>query len=144
MAFAVTLDSFIGGTHPKMRNACIVVLLLAISCFGQAPEGTIVGTVRDTQGARIANANVSTEGVSFSFSRSVIANNAREFRLAALLPGRYRLHVESPGFAAQDVTVLVAVGGNPPVQVVMGSALSLVGEHCSYIATMSRAIRRSP
>lgn len=95
------------------------VLLFASFAFPQAPEGTIVGTVRDAQGARIGGGKISAEASAFELRRTVTANGIGEFRIPSIPPGQYRLHVEAPGFAAQDLTVAVAVSAAPSVTIVM-------------------------
>src|SRR5215471_4816328 len=98
------------------------IVLYTVSSFSQAPEGAIVGTVRDTQGMRIAEASLTARAIGFELSRSVTANRTGEFRVPALPPGQYRIHAEAKGLSAQDLIVQLPVGGNPSVQVVMGPA----------------------
>jgi hypothetical protein len=136
--------------------AYFAVVFFAISSFSQAPQGAIVGTVRDIQGARVGGASVSLHAIGFDLSRTVTANSAGEFRLPALPPGQYRLHPEASGFSAQDLTVSVPVGGSPSVQVVMspatvkqtvnveGIAVSLAGEPIETTTNVIKTtIRRS-
>ena len=97
-------------------------VLLAISSFAQAPEGTLAGTVWDTQGALVAGAKVSVEAVGFRVTRTSSTNGRGEFRVPTLLPGQYRIHIEAAGFGQQDLSVKVPVGGNPSVRVVLDCA----------------------
>ena len=106
----------------KLLACLAAVSFFAVPLFSQAPEGTIVGTVVDAQGARIGGAKVAAQAVGFDLSRTVTANGTGEFRVVALPPGQYRLHVDANRFSGQDLTVQVPVGGSPTVEVVLGPA----------------------
>src|SRR5262249_19462041 len=101
----------------------IVCLLLSSAfAFSQVPDGTVAGTVRDANGGRLTGAKVTASATAFTLSRAAVTDDKGEFRLPALSPGQYKVRVEAAGFAAQELTVRVAVAGNPTLDVVMKPA----------------------
>jgi hypothetical protein len=78
---------------------------LSIAAFAQT--GTIQGTIADDGGAVIPNAQITA----FDQDKSVVARQATSgavgsFVLTGLLPGTYRIRIESPGFRPLDRTDL--------------------------------------
>lgn len=109
-----------------MGNKFTLVLLIVTAFFGpllaQTPQGTLVGTVRDPQNARVAGADVRVTATAAALSRTAKSNNVGEFQIPALPPGTYRLQVTSPGFAGWSSEVHVAVGTNLTVDVKLATA----------------------
>ncbi|MFZ1917754.1 MAG: carboxypeptidase regulatory-like domain-containing protein [Terriglobales bacterium] len=107
---------WISRNNPKLRRpvsslvftACLFV---AVSLFGQNPNGALRGEVEDTSGARIAGAHVSAQSFGSSLTREIGADERGEFRLEGLLPGRYHVVVTAKGFAdaASDVEIAVSL-----------------------------------
>ena len=88
-----------------MRSYCGSILLVAVlCCFGgtltaQVTTGSIAGTVKDPQGAVVANANVTLINTDKNVViRTVKTGGAGEFSAPLLPIGRYSLTVEAPGF----------------------------------------------
>jgi hypothetical protein len=84
-------------------SAWIVVTLVfmitgSIAAFGQQITGTLVGTVKDGQGAVINTATVKATNVDTGFSRSVPANGYGEYRIDYLPVGKYTVEVTAGGF----------------------------------------------
>ncbi|MBV9507781.1 MAG: TonB-dependent receptor [Acidobacteriia bacterium] len=83
-----------------MRNAAVVVclMLLPVSLFGQAGNGTITGTISDPGGAVIANASVNVRnqetGVSYTSESTATGN----YTVVQVPVGSYEVTVEVPGF----------------------------------------------
>lgn len=89
----------------------IVSLVLPSSALAQtANTGVITGVVKDEKGAVVPNATVRAVNVGTNATREVTASSEGVYEITQLVPGAYRVEVESQGFAkyVQDqVTVNV-------------------------------------
>ena len=105
-----------------MKRSVLSLLLmavLAVSSVAQASTGTIAGTIRDEQGALIANANVTIINTATGASRVVQTNDEGAFSAASLLPGSYDIRVEAQGFSASTLAAQVATGGTTTLNLTM-------------------------
>ena len=75
-----------------------LLLLIAISCFGQKDTGSIVGTVTDPTGAVVANAGVQVTDVERGQTFRTSTNESGEFVASPLHIGHYTVTVEKSGF----------------------------------------------
>ena len=100
-----------------MRLLCIVVavLLLARPMLAQT-TGTIVGTVTDTSGAVLPNANVTATSNQQGLTRTATTNNAGSYTLPQIPLGTYTVAVEAGGFE-RSVNTNVAVDADQSVRV---------------------------
>lgn len=82
------------------RIFAVLVLMtgFGLTAFGQQITGSIVGTVKDTQGAVIANAAIKATSVDTGFSRSVPSNGYGEFRIDYLPVGKYTIEASAANF----------------------------------------------
>jgi hypothetical protein len=76
----------------------IVVLLSGVLCFGQESRATIIGRVTDPSGALVAGARVQAVNVATNTNGTSVTNESGNFEIPYLLPGVYRVSVESAGF----------------------------------------------
>ena len=78
----------------------VLALILGIStvAFGQQTTGTIVGTVKDQQGAVINSATVKATNVDTGFTRSAPVNSYGEYRIDYLPVGKYTVEATAPSF----------------------------------------------
>jgi hypothetical protein len=87
-----------------VRVFCFVLLFL-VTMFAQfsLAQGVATGdlhvAVKDPKGAAVTNATVTARDQAHAFERSTNTNVDGEYRLLALPPGTYTVHVEAPGFA---------------------------------------------
>jgi hypothetical protein len=83
-----------------MRFFAILVLILCGSLIGwsQQTTGSIVGTVKDQQGAVVNTATVKATNVNTGFSRSAPANGYGEYRIDYLPVGTYTVEASATGF----------------------------------------------
>ncbi len=94
---------------PKLRVFAFVLALfglIALStglAYGQATSGNIVGTVIDSSGAAVVNADVTATNVATSVSASTRTGTSGEYRFDNLLVGTYRISVKSSGFRTTTV-----------------------------------------
>ncbi|HJS57149.1 MAG TPA: TonB-dependent receptor [Vicinamibacteria bacterium] len=74
----------------------VTILVWASQAFAQSLTGSIVGVVRDPQGAALAGATLSLNGKTGSTRTTIDARGSYLF--PAVEPGRYELRAEAPGF----------------------------------------------
>ena len=78
-----------------------LVLLLGLAFLPAAAQqttGTLVGTVKDAQGALVTTATVKATNVDTGFSRSAPANGYGEYRIDYLPVGKYTVEATAAGF----------------------------------------------
>ncbi len=84
-----------------------LALWLATAAFGQSTSGSITGTVKDNNGAPIADASVKIINSATNATRQVSANHAGVFTVTQLQPGVYTVSVEKSGFKKLEKTGIV-------------------------------------
>jgi hypothetical protein len=92
-----------------------VGIFLLLFCFGGAMHaqqvfGSIYGTVTDKSGAAIANATVVITDVNKATKFEITTNESGNYTKGQLIPGIYKVEVESSGFAkavSNDIQVTV-------------------------------------
>ena len=94
---------------PLHSVAVAALLLSGPYALSQATTGQIVGTVTDSTGAAIPNANIVITDVSKGTSSKLSSNSAGEFTLAQLIPDTYEIKVEAAGFKGYDQKGVVVV-----------------------------------
>jgi len=100
-------------------------LALAVVAPAQENRGTIQGTVKDPQNAVIANANVVITNQDTQAVSTVKSNEAGRFVAPLLMPGKYRVTVEVPGFKKEvrnDIALLTGDVINLEVNLQVGAA----------------------
>src|SRR5438552_15908510 len=89
------------------------MLLLAATAHAQTPTGTILGSVKDAQGAVVPGATVTATNLGTQFSRNTVTDSAGEYALRLLPVGNYKLEVSIPGFKTFTQTgIQLEVGRN--------------------------------
>src|SRR5215213_4075882 len=81
--------------------ALMTVLLLCglvSMSSAQGTNGNILGTVNDSTGAVIPNAQVTATNLETNFARTAVTNSAGEYLIQFLPPGSYRVEVAASGF----------------------------------------------
>src|SRR5258708_19410128 len=81
------------------------VLFSAIA-YGQGERATVTGTVTDSAGSIVVNADVSIRNVATNVVAKTKTNNAGIYYLPSLPPGRYELRAESQAFPPAVVSVI--------------------------------------
>src|ERR1039458_3790593 len=82
----------------RILAALIFILTGSIIALGQQVTGSIVGTVKDQQGALVTTTTVKATNVDTGFSRSAPANNYGEYRIDFLPVGKYTVEAVAAGF----------------------------------------------
>jgi carboxypeptidase family protein len=91
-------------SHPKLLPPAVrafltaAILCLPVLGFGQAVNGTILGTVLDASGATVANAKVTITEKSTSLVHQSTTNESGNYTVPDLSPGDYNVTIESTGF----------------------------------------------
>jgi Carboxypeptidase regulatory-like domain/TonB dependent receptor len=99
------------------RRAVVVVLAILVMAvgvshraFGQAVYGSIFGTVTDSSGAVVPNAQITITDVAKGTTTTVQTDASGQYRVQHLIPDTYSVSVEASGFkkATQDSVIVYA------------------------------------
>jgi hypothetical protein len=93
--------------------------LLPLALPAQNPRGSLLVTVQDSSGGRIAGANISLTQEKSAITRTSKADAQGEARFESLQPGPYTVTVDASGFAENTATVAVAVSSQPTLVVTL-------------------------
>src|SRR6185437_12720821 len=125
---SMTIRKLLNSLLPRAARqpAAILGLLLAftLAAAGQQITGSIVGTVKDQQGAVVNTATILARNVDTGFSRSAPCNGYGEFRIDYLPVGHYTVQVDASGFkrfVQQNVVVAVDQTQTLEVQLEVGA-----------------------
>jgi Carboxypeptidase regulatory-like domain len=117
----------------KKRACTVLVLLLcvagiAVPVFGQAVNGSLVGSVTDISGAAIPNARITIVERATGISRGAVTNESGNYNFPDLTPGRYTVAIEASGFKKEERPVDVIVDSTARVDLQMqpGSATEVI------------------
>ncbi|MEZ5356453.1 MAG: TonB-dependent receptor [Bryobacteraceae bacterium] len=83
---------------PGVSLRGVVVLAFLGTALGQTPSGTVVGRVTDPSGAVVPGVAVQITHIDTNVGQKSFSNEAGEFTLPYLQPGRYRIEAASDGF----------------------------------------------
>ncbi len=106
-----------------------MAVLYAPRSSAQAVYGSIFGTVTDTTGAVIPNANISVTDISKNTTVTSVANGSGEYQVQHLIPDVYRVVVTAPGFnqsTVQSVQVYADTQPKVDVQLAVGAVANTV------------------
>lgn len=84
-----------------MRRVCLLFasfLFAAVSLFGQARNGTILGTITDSTGASMPNARITITETGTGVSRTSQTTEVGYYAFPDVPPGMYNVTVEATGF----------------------------------------------
>ncbi len=102
----------LSGHAPLMWSAVFVLLAFLISphARGQAVSATLLGTVADSTGAAVPNANLQILENATAITHTGVTNESGNYTFPDLTPGTYSVNVEANGFkketrASVDVVV---------------------------------------
>ena len=91
----------------RFRNArllfCLLLAKLVFSfgsgwAFAQSDAGTVVGSIKDSNGATIVGAIVKASSLNGLINREALSSASGEFKIPALPVGRYQISAQAPGF----------------------------------------------
>ncbi len=110
------VEPLLAETHGWTRFliAALVGMALVLACIplaAQTDRGRILGNVHDSTGAVVVGAKVAITDVQRGISRNLVTDSAGAFQAPDLLPGTYRIRVESQGFKTEErPNILIEVG----------------------------------
>src|SRR5829696_6165398 len=117
----------------RLGTLALGAWLIAGSALAQIPSGTILGGVKDTQGAAVPGATVTATNAGTQFSRSVVTDGEGQYSLPLLPVGNYTVQVSLTGFKNFSQTgIVLEVGRNARVDAVL--ELGNVSEVVSIVA----------
>lgn len=104
------------GVRNFLRNYGVIFALVsliglsAVSAFGQAIDGSVVGTITDAQGAAVVGADVTATNIATNVTAAAKTGPTGEYRFDHLLVGTYRIAAKAAGFKsiAEEVDVEVS------------------------------------
>ncbi len=99
---------------PPCRKLVLFAAAFALSlqpfrAYAQAESGSIIGTVTDTTGAAIPNANITLVNPQTGLQLTAKSNASGELSIPAVPRGSYTATVAAPGFGTQSENVTVTV-----------------------------------
>jgi len=118
-----------------MRRTSLWVILacaLAAQSFAQETRGTLTGRVTDPSGAVIAGAAIRAVHTETRVVSSTSTNNEGLYQIRYLLPGRYDLTAESPGFKTL-VREAIELRVNDRIELNLTLDIGAVGEKVEVI-----------
>ncbi|MFN0104240.1 MAG: carboxypeptidase regulatory-like domain-containing protein [Bryobacteraceae bacterium] len=128
----------------------VFFIVVGCCCFAMAANaqtaaglGAISGSVRDTAGATIPNAEVVVSNASNGIHRSLTTNEAGLFSAGSLVPaGNYRVAIRKSGFTPyESVELEVQVGQNLSINAVLTVAGTLVQVNVEASAPLVEQMR---
>jgi hypothetical protein len=114
-------------TRAKWLAWCIVLVISGVctqSAWTQQVFGSIYGTVTDSSGAAVANANVTIKDLSKGTSSVVRSNESGNYTKGQLIPGNYEVQIEAPGFSttvSNPIAVAVDLASRFDAQLKVGN-----------------------
>ena len=111
--------------NPLSKSACTLALLIFCLAFGavsaaaqSTTQGAVGGTVKDPQGAVVANAPVTVKNEETNKEFAATTDDEGRFRVVQLDPGTYSVTVSASGFAPYtQQKVVVEVGRVTPLDI---------------------------
>jgi hypothetical protein len=94
----MNIRNFTGKASALALVTLVFMIAGSIAAFGQQTTGSIVGTVKDPQGAVVNTATVTATNVDTGFSRSAPVNGYGEYRIDYLPVGKYTVEASAAGF----------------------------------------------
>lgn len=90
----------------------LTIVLIAHAALAQDPRGRIVGRVLDASGASVPGAAVLATNIESGMTVSATATEQGNYLLLYMVPGRYRVAVEHPGFKKFERTEVEVRAGD--------------------------------
>ncbi|HZR22911.1 MAG TPA: TonB-dependent receptor [Vicinamibacterales bacterium] len=95
----------------------VLLFVHAIAASAQVDRASLSGIVRDTNGGVLPGATVSATSLSTEVEAHQITTESGAYQIGNLIPGRYRIDVELPGFKKNSQVVTLDVGQRARVDV---------------------------
>src|ERR1700748_1876751 len=115
-----SLDSYFSNKHSFRKAGATSILALATLILGSAAlptpaafaqatptSGAIQGSITDSSGAAVPNAQISITNTATSTTRTATTDSAGLYNSGALNPGQYKIVIAAPGFQTLQSTIAV-------------------------------------
>src|SRR5262245_59188595 len=87
------------GARMKRKSFFLLLgILLSTAANGQSTFGTIVGSVKDPDGAAIIGVKITVTNEGTNIAKQMLADGSGDYEVTHLNPGLYRIAAEFPGF----------------------------------------------
>ncbi|HJZ80166.1 MAG TPA: TonB-dependent receptor [Pyrinomonadaceae bacterium] len=103
----------------SLFTGLFMAAILSTMVVAQTGVGTVSGTIRDSQHAVVAKADVTITNVDTSVARRSKSSEEGVFHFGGLTPGRYTLVVEITGFKKWSSSVTLQVGQTVAIEPVL-------------------------
>jgi hypothetical protein len=107
----------------------LLILVLPVSVYGQAVNGTLLGTITDATGATVAGVRVTATEISTGAVHESVTNESGNYTIPDLPPGTYTISGEAKGFKKdthQNIDLLVNTSTRVDLSLVPGSVTDSV------------------
>src|SRR5262245_17846701 len=132
----------------RLIIVALAAMLVTTAAVAQTTTGTILGSIKDTQGGVVPGATVTATNLGTQYSRSVVTDSAGEYTLPLLPVGSYMIVVTIPGFKNFTQTgIQLEVGRNARVDATIelgavSETVSVVGDS-PLVDTASASLSRT-
>ena len=106
-----------------LAASIILIAFSATAMFGQISNATVSGTIEDATHAVLPGVNITATNMATGVTTTAVSNEAGAYNLASLLPGKYKVTGELPGF--QTKTYEITLGNAQTVR--LNFTLSVAG-----------------
>src|SRR5256885_2338157 len=104
----------------KFLCALICMFCLSLAAFAQETTAGVQGTVKDPQGAVVANATVTVSGPALIGKKTATTDSAGNYHIEQLPPGVYTIQVNAAGFSQATQTDLrLGTGALPSINITL-------------------------
>lgn len=113
----------------RVALSVAILLLGAVTLYGQQVTGAILGTVVDSSGAVVPNAQITITNQDTGAVRNVVSGEKGEYNAPQIPAGTYTIGATAPGFSpvqVKGVAVLVASDTRVDLKVQVGSVATTV------------------
>ncbi len=105
---------------PTFLSIFVVLTFCSVSLHAQVSGASLTGTVKDSSGASIPNAQVAITDVDTGVIRNVVTDAAGLYTAPNLLPGKYEVRATSTGFrTAVQKGITLTVGAQQVLDIAM-------------------------
>jgi hypothetical protein len=96
--------------HILLLSLLLICLLISTPAYSQSNYASLSGIVWDPQHQVVAGCAVQVTSETTGASRQAVTNDLGAFQITGLLPGDYKLSVQSTGFATLTQKITLEVG----------------------------------
>jgi outer membrane receptor protein involved in Fe transport len=104
----------------------VVVFLGLLIAFGftranaQYEDGSLIGTIRDSSGAVVANAAITVTNVNTALVTKAVSNSSGDYEVPSLHVGVYSIEAQASGFASAEAkNISIAVGARQRIDLTL-------------------------